>query len=64
MAKAPQKKVLAIVRVMHAGGGVTLNVWDLIKNIATYTDWEAALLSAPKTGASRASSSTRRSPRA
>lgn len=47
----PRRRVLVIVRVMHAGGGATLNVWSLIKNIASHTDWEAALLSAPKAGA-------------
>ena len=40
-----------IVRVMHAGGGVTLSVWSLVKSIVSCTDWEVVLLSAPKTGA-------------
>ncbi len=39
-----------VVRVMHAGGGVTLNVWNLLRNIASYTDWQVTLLSAPMTG--------------
>ncbi len=51
MTKTSGKKALMIVRVMHAGGGATLNVWSLVKNIASYTDWQIVLLSAPKTGA-------------
>jgi len=45
-----KKRILAIVRVMHAGGGVTLTLWSLLRSIASHTDWEVVLLSAPKTG--------------
>jgi len=46
-----KKRVLVVMRVMHAGGGATLNVWSLARNIAAHTNWEVTLLTAPKTGA-------------
>ncbi len=44
------RRVLVVMRAMHAGGGASLNVWSLVKSIASCTDWEVVLLSAPKTG--------------
>lgn len=46
-----KKTVLSLVRVMHAGGGVTLNVSSLLKHIASCTDWRVVLITAPKAGA-------------